>query len=325
MFSSEADKATAAGAATDANGQHRYGSHGGGGDAHFSTSGSGSGRYSQRVGGTAASFDLGFAGKMFSFFDDDGDTGPDEADPILQQVARNKSDPNAVHKQGGKVQMLLQTYNFSFDEGGGYMHVDGDGAAEGVGSPSKPKTDEENQLEGLNIGRNRVDEDVFDIAARAARQSVLVVVMFLRARLTHAKSLFECLEIASHGFRNNNSSSTAAAAAAATVWDTPRSLPRTPSLGGASTNPLRACVAHIEYLINPEVPRQQRLLQAWELISSVQGICTCCLTLTFLFTVWIPLSQPLPSSPSAVSATLTGILFFAAYCKFGRYATDSPK
>jgi hypothetical protein len=148
-------------------------------------------------------------------------------------------------------------------------------------------------------------------------------VMFLRALLTHAKSLFECLEIASHGFRNNNNSSSTAAAA--TVWDTPRSFPRTPTLGGASTNPLRACVAHIEYLINPEVPRQQRLLQAWELISSVQGICKCCMTLTFFLLCGFRCLNHLPSSPSAVSATLTGILFFAAYCKFGRYATDSPK
>ena len=259
MFTSEADKVATAEAA----GHHGYGGNGSRCDSQFSSSSSG--RFNQRVGATAAGFDLGFAGKMFSFFDDDGDAGGDDADPILQQVARNKSDPSAVNKQRGKVQMLLQTYNFSFDEGGGYMDVadgdgDGDGAADGASSSSKPKTDEENQLESLNIGHSRGDEDAFDIAARVARHSVVAAAAFLRALLVHAKSLFECLEIATHGFRTNASASASSSApllASSSAWDTPplraHALPRAPFFGGGASNPLRACVGYIEFLVNPEV------------------------------------------------------------------------
>jgi hypothetical protein len=240
------------------------------------------GRFQQRLGAgaTGGGFDLGLGlgltGKMFSFFDDDAG-GAEESDPILQQVAYNQSNPQAAsgHKSG-RVQMLLTAYNFSFDEGGGVVPDYGDGDADG---DSGKNEDEENQLEGMNIGRRQRGDKGDDALAMLAQG----ILSYLRVLWAHSQAFWECLLIATQDVRaalrgacgsvcTAANATSCVGAFAALCSSSDRQHSRLAGLGApCSGNPLQDAPAYLESLVNPET-RQYRLRQLWEFISSPRGL-----------------------------------------------------
>lgn len=231
-------------------------------------------QFQQRL-GTGGGFDLGLglaAGKMFSFFDDDGGEA-EESDPILQQVAYNKSNPQASQRGSGKVQMLLTAYNFSFDEGGGVVPDYEDHEASDKAKSDDDDDDEEGQREG-GEGRRRRERgaDALALLAQAILSS-------LAALWTHSKALVECLSVATQDIRGAMRGScgsvlaTAAAACSAAMSSTSdRQHSRLAGLGalGTSLN-LQDAASFFVSLVNPET-RQYRLRQLWEFISSPRGL-----------------------------------------------------